>query len=104
MSARAEISFPQEKNSSSSLQGAIIARKMILDEVTASVDTIVEQKIQSAVNHVIRGRTSAVIANRLSTIQNAGLILVVRNGKIVEQGKHAELLKNRNYCFEIYLR
>lgn len=85
---------------------AIIANPkiLILDEATASVDTITEQKIQSAVSHVIQGRTSIVIAHRLSTIQNADLILVVRDGKIVEQGKHADLLKNRNYYFELYSR
>ena len=85
---------------------AIIAdpRILILDEATASVDTITEQKIQSAVNQVIRGRTSVVIAHRLSTIRNADLILVVRDGKIVEQGTHEALLRNRNYYYELYSR
>lgn len=85
---------------------AIIANPkiLILDEATASVDTITEQKIQSAVNYVIQGRTSVVIAHRLSTIQNADLILVVRNGKIIEQGRHDDLLKNRNYYYELYSR
>lgn len=85
---------------------AIIANPkiLILDEATASVDTITEHKIQSAVSHVIQGRTSIVIAHRLSNIQNTDLILVVRNGKIVEQGRHAELMKNQNYYFELYSR
>lgn len=85
---------------------AIIANPkiLILDEATASVDTMTEQKIQSAVGHVIQGRTSVVIAHRLSTIQNADLILVVRDGKIVEQGRHGELMKKRNYYFELYSR
>ena len=74
---------------------AIIANPkiLILDEATASVDTMTEQKIQASVGHVIQGRTSVVIAHRLSTIKNADLILVVRNGKIVEQGRREELLK-----------
>ena len=85
---------------------AIIAdpKILILDEATASVDTITEHKIQSAISSVIRERTSVVIAHRLSTIQNADMILVVRNGKIVEQGTHTELLKNRKYYFDLYSR
>ena len=85
---------------------AIIAdpKILILDEATASVDTITEQKIQSAVNQVIRGRTSVVIAHRLSTIRDADLILVVRDGKIVEQGTHEQLIRNRNYYYELYSR
>lgn len=85
---------------------AIIAdpKILILDEATASVDTITEQKIQSAVNQVIRGRTSVVIAHRLSTIRDADLILVVRDGRIVEQGTHDQLLRNRNYYYELYSR
>lgn len=85
---------------------AIIAdpKILILDEATASVDTITEEKIQSAVNKVIKGRTSVVIAHRLSTVRNADLILVVRNGKIIESGTHSQLLKNRNYYYELYSR
>ena len=85
---------------------AIIANPkiLILDEATASVDTITEQKIQSAVHQVIQGRTSVVIAHRLSTIRQADLILVVRDGKIVEQGTHKQLLRNRNYYYELYSR
>lgn len=77
---------------------------LILDEATASVDTMTEQKIQSAISRVIQGRTSVVIAHRLSTIQNADLILVVRNGKIIEQGTHTELPQNRKYYFDLYSR
>ena len=64
----------------------------MLDEATASVDTLTEQKIQNAIDTIIRGRTSLVIAHRLSTVRDADLILVVNDGKIVEQGKHEELL------------
>ena len=79
-------------------------RILILDEATASVDTITEAKIQAAMEGVTAGRTSLMIAHRLSTVKDADLILVVRNGKIVEQGTHPELLKRRGYYFELYTR
>ena len=63
-----------------------------------------EQKIQSAIETIIRGRTSIVIAHRLSTVQNADRILVVKNGKIVEQGTHRELLAMNGYYRELYTR
>ena len=77
---------------------------LILDEATASVDTITEQKIQSAIETVIRNRTSVVIAHRLSTVRNADLILVVHDGKICEQGKHEELMSHRGVYYKLYLR
>ncbi|MBE6975268.1 MAG: ABC transporter ATP-binding protein [Ruminococcaceae bacterium] len=85
---------------------AILAdpRILILDEATASVDTMTEAKIQSALESVTAGRTSIMIAHRLSTVRNADLILVVRNGKIVEQGTYPELLKQRGYYYELYSR
>ena len=85
---------------------AILAdpRILILDEATASVDTMTEAKIQSAMESVIAGRTSIMIAHRLSTVRDADMILVVRDGKIVEQGTHAELLKMRGYYFELYTK
>ncbi len=79
-------------------------RILILDEATASVDTITEAKIQAAMESVTAGRTSLMIAHRLSTVKDADLILVVRSGKIVEQGTHPELLKRRGYYFELYTR
>lgn len=79
-------------------------RILILDEATASVDTITEAKIQAALEGVTAGRTSLMIAHRLSTVKDADLILVVRNGKIVEQGTHPELLKRRGYYYELYTR
>ena len=79
-------------------------RILVLDEATASVDTIIEQKIQNAINTIIHGRTSIVIAHRLSTIRNADWILVVKNGKIIEQGKHEELLKQKKYYYSLYTR
>ena len=77
---------------------------LILDEATASVDTITEAKIQAALEGVTAGRTSLMIAHRLSTVRNADWILVVRDGKIVEQGKHADLLKLKGYYHELYTR
>ena len=77
---------------------------LILDEATASVDTITEAKIQSAIEHVITGRTALTIAHRLSTIRNADVILVVRQGKIVERGTHSDLMKKRGYYYDLYTR
>ena len=85
---------------------AILAdpRILILDEATASVDTMTEAKIQSAMESVTRGRTCLMIAHRLSTVRNADLILVVRNGRIVEQGTHEVLLNQKGYYYELYTR
>jgi len=85
---------------------AILAnpRILVLDEATASVDTLTEQKIQSAIETIIQGRTSLVIAHRLSTVKNADLILVVRDGKIIEQGRHEELLKAKGHYYNLYTR
>lgn len=77
---------------------------LVLDEATASVDTITEQKIQSAIDTIIKGRTSIVIAHRLSTVKNADLILVVKNGKIIEQGRHGELIKEKGHYYSLYTR
>ena len=77
---------------------------LILDEATASVDTMTEAKIQAAMESVTAGRTSLMIAHRLSTVRNADVILVVRDGKIVEQGTHTELLKLKGYYYELYTR
>ena len=79
-------------------------RILILDEATASVDTMTEAKIQEAREGVTAGRTSIMIAHRLSTVRNADMILVVKDGKIVEQGTHTELLKKKGYYFELYTR
>jgi len=77
---------------------------VVLDEATASVDTITEQKIQEAIDQVIRGRTSIVIAHRLSTVKDADIILVVHDGKIVERGRHSELLKAGGRYHELWMR
>ncbi len=73
---------------------AVLANRdmLILDEATSSVDTRTEERIQMAMDNLMCGRTSFVIAHRLSTVRNADLILVMQHGDIVEQGTHAELL------------
>ena len=75
---------------------------LILDEATSSVDTRTEQLIQEAMDHLMRGRTSFLIAHRLSTIRNADCILVMRDGNIVEQGTHSELLARGGFYAALY--
>ena len=77
---------------------------VVLDEATASVDTITEQKIQSAIDQVIRGRTSIVIAHRLSTVKDADIILVVQDGKIIEQGRRSQLLARKGHYYDLGMR
>jgi ATP-binding cassette subfamily B protein len=77
---------------------------LILDEATASVDTLTEAKIQSALEGITEGRTCLMIAHRLSTVRNADMILVVKNGRIVEQGTHTQLLKRHGYYYELCAR
>lgn len=83
---------------------AILADKpvLILDEATSSVDTRTETRIQKAMDTLMKGRTSFVIAHRLSTIKNADVILAVRDGDIVEQGNHEELMAKNGYYAELY--
>ena len=85
---------------------AILANPAIfvLDEATSSIDTQTEQLIQKAIGHVLKGHTSFVIAHRLSTIRQADLILVVKNGRIIEQGSHEELLSQEGYYYDLYSR
>lgn len=75
---------------------------LILDEATSSIDTRTEQQIQSAMDNLMKGRTSFIIAHRLSTIKNADLILVMNHGDIVEQGTHEELLKKDGFYAGLY--
>ena len=75
---------------------------MILDEATSSVDTRLEKRLQDAMQRVMKGRTSFVIAHRLSTIKNADLILVIKDGYLVEQGTHEELLEKNGFYSQLY--
>lgn len=75
---------------------------LILDEATSSIDTRTELKIQSAFQQMMQGRTSFIVAHRLSTVQEADLILVMKDGHIIEQGKHAELLKRGGFYANLY--
>ena len=75
----------------------------VLDEATSSIDTETEQLIQSAITEVLKGRTSIVVAHRLSTIRNADRILVIRDGAIVEEGDHKTLLQKGGYYFDLYM-
>ncbi|WP_058485468.1 ABC transporter ATP-binding protein [Defluviitalea phaphyphila] len=83
---------------------AILANKpiLILDEATSSVDTRTELLIQKAMNNLMKGRTSFVIAHRLSTIKEADMILVMKNGDIIEKGTHTELLKQKGFYADLY--
>jgi len=75
---------------------------LILDEATSSIDTRTEMKIQSAFNKLMEGRTSFIVAHRLSTIKNADLILVMKDGKIIEQGDHETLLRQNGFYADLY--
>lgn len=85
---------------------AILAdpRILVLDEATSSVDTVTEKAIQAAIKTVTTGRTSFMIAHRLSTVVDADMILSVKDGKIVEQGTHRELMEKKGYYYELFTR
>ncbi len=75
---------------------------LVLDEATSSIDTETEQKIQRAIQKILKGRTSFIIAHRLSTIVNSDVILVIKDGKIIERGTHKELINQRGYYYRLY--
>ena len=75
---------------------------LILDEATSSIDTRTEIKIQKAFELLMKGKTTFIVAHRLSTIKNADLILVMNSGKVIEQGKHSELLDKRGFYYKLY--
>lgn len=87
-----------------SLARAIVRkpRIFVLDEATSSIDTETESIIQKAINRVLKGKTSFVIAHRLSTIRNADRILVIKDGKIVEEGRHEDLIRRKGYYYRLY--
>jgi ATP-binding cassette subfamily B protein len=76
---------------------------LILDEATSSVDTRTERLIQKAFDELLKGRTAFVIAHRLSTIRNADMILVLKDGQIIERGRHDELLANQGFYYDLYM-
>ena len=75
---------------------------LILDEATSSIDTRTEVKVQKAFAELMEGRTSFIVAHRLSTIQEADLILVMKDGNIIEQGRHEELLAKKGFYANLY--
>ena len=75
---------------------------LILDEATSNVDTVTESKIQNAMEAIVAGRTSFVIAHRLKTILNADQIIVLKDGQVIEQGNHQKLLKLGGFYAELY--
>lgn len=75
---------------------------LILDEATSNVDTVTEEKIQKAMDEIVRNRTSFVIAHRLKTIINADKIVVLKDGKVLEEGNHNELLKKKGFYYKLY--
>lgn len=75
---------------------------LVLDEATSSIDTETEQMIQYAINKLLEGRTSFIIAHRLSTIRTADRILVIKDGRMIEQGNHRELMRQRGYYYRLY--
>ena len=75
---------------------------LILDEATSSIDTRTEQKVQSAFQEMLKGRTAFIVAHRLSTIQNADCILVMKDGNIIEKGSHNALLRENGFYKELY--
>ena len=99
-----QVNLSQGQKQQLTIARAMIADKpmLILDEATSSVDTRTEQKIQAAMDQLMKNRTSFVIANRLSTIKNSDLILVMKNGDIIESGNHEELLAKGGFYTELY--
>ena len=75
---------------------------MLLDEATSSLDNITEREVQTAINVLTTNRTSLIVAHRLTTIENADLIYVLDKGKIIEKGKHQELMKNNGLYKKLY--
>ena len=75
---------------------------LILDEATSSIDTRTEHRIQRAFTKMMKGRTSFIVAHRLSTVRDADLILVMRDGNIIEQGTHMQLLEKGGFYKELY--
>lgn len=99
-----QVSLSQGQKQQLTIARAMIADKpiLILDEATSSIDTRTEKKIQQAMDELMKGRTSFVIAHRLSTIKNSDLILVLKDGDIIESGTHASLMEKNGFYAELY--
>ena len=99
-----QINLSQGQKQQLTIARAMIADKpiLILDEATSSIDTRTEQKIQKAMDELMKNRTSFVIAHRLSTIKNADLILVLKDGDIIESGNHQELMSKNGFYADLY--
>ena len=97
--------FSQGQRQLLAIARAILAnpRILILDEATSSVDTRTEMHIQEALLHLLEGRTAFVIAHRLSTIRNADLVLVVNDHRIIERGRHDDLLAQGGFYYDLYM-
>lgn len=98
------VSLSQGQKQQLTIARAMIADKpmLILDEATSSVDTRTELQIQNAMDKLMENRTSFVIAHRLSTIKNADLILVLKDGDVIESGSHDELMSQNGFYAELY--
>ena len=99
-----QVNLSQGQKQQLTIARAMIADKpiLILDEATSSIDTRTELKIQNAMDELMKGRTSFVIAHRLSTIRNADLILVLKDGDVIESGNHEELMKLNGFYADLY--
>ena len=75
---------------------------LILDEATSSIETRTEQRVQRSFDRMMRGRTSFVVAHRLSTVREADIILVMNDGDVIEQGSHSELIRRRGFYYNLY--
>ena len=75
---------------------------LILDEATSSIDTLTEKMVQASFDRLMKGRTTFVVAHRLSTIEQASVILVMDHGRVVEQGRHKDLLAQKGFYYRLY--
>ena len=99
-----QVNLSQGQKQQLTIARAMIADKpiLILDEATSSIDTRTELQIQQAMDELMKGRTSFVIAHRLSTIKNSDLILVLKDGDVIESGNHEELMEKKGFYADLY--